>query len=278
MVKASNRAQRFSVMCAVATVVSLGWSPLHVLADDSAIDAVGSSAAGATDQVVEEVTATADPVDAASEGASTQVEAVSTATPDAVQAVSETTSATVDTASGTTDTVSNTASGTVSNVSGATGDTTAGVGGAAGNVTSGVLNGAGQAGVTTAATGSTSLPLFSSQQAAADRRSTGAMPRSIHDDLVLLAERGRAPATFDTQGPGPCISSGSAFCETTAGEDAPGSFEGSVASIIQKLLALTGSGLLNWIAASCILTVMGALALQETKKRSRGEGYPLGSG
>jgi hypothetical protein len=182
------------------------------------------------------------------------------------------------TASGTTDTVSNTASGTVSNVSGATGDTTAGVGGAAGNVTSGVLNGAGQASVTTAATGSTSLPLFSSQQAAADRRSTGAMPRSIHDDLVLLAERGRAPATFDTQGPGPCISSGSAFCETTAGEDAPGSFEGSVASIIQKLLALTGSGLLNWIAASCILTVMGALALQETKKRSRGEGYPLGSG
>ncbi|MDQ4005670.1 MAG: hypothetical protein M3135_05130 [Actinomycetota bacterium] len=47
-----------------------------------------------------------------------------------------------------------------------------------------------------------------------------------------------------------------------------------MASIIQKLLALTGSGLLNWIAASCILAVMGALALHETRKR---EGYPLGS-
>ena len=39
------------------------------------------------------------------------------------------------------------------------------------------------------------------------------------------------------------------------------------------LLALTGSGLLSWIAAACILTVMGALALHETKRRSRG--YPL---
>jgi hypothetical protein len=73
------------------------------------------------------------------------------------------------------------------------------------------------------------------------------------------------------------VSTGSVFCETTPTGEASGSWEGSVASIIQKLLALTGSGLLNWIAASCILTVMGALALQETKKRSRGEGYPLGS-
>jgi hypothetical protein len=99
----------------------------------------------------------------------------------------------------------------------------------------------------------------------------------MHDDLVLLAERGRAPATPDTQGAGSCVSTVSAFCETTAAGDDPGSWEGSVASIIQKLLALTGSGLLNWVAAACILTVMGALALHETKKRSRGEGYPLGS-
>jgi hypothetical protein len=127
------------------------------------------------------------------------------------------------------------------------------------------------------ATGSTSLPLFSSQQAAADRRSTGATPPSIYDDLVLLAQRGRASATLDTQGPGSCASTVSADCETTAAEDAPGSWEGSVASVIQKLLALTGSGLMSWIAASCILTVMGALALRETRKRSRGEGYPLGS-
>ena len=333
MIKASNRAHRFSVMCAVATVVSLGWSPLHALAGDGAIDAVGSSADGATDQVADAVTATADPVDAVSEGASTPVEAVSdgasspvkavtTTTSDpidtvsntasnTVDTVSNTTSNTVDTASNTTsntvDTVSNTtsntvdtasnttsgtvsnvsgaasgtvgdvsdaASGTVSNVSGAVGDTTARVGGSAPSVTSGSLTGAGQANETVAATSST--PLFSSQRAAADRRSTGATPRSIHDDLVLLAQRGRAPA-LDTQGPGSCSSTVSADCETTAAGDAPGSWEGSVASIIQKLLALTGSGLLTWIMASCILTIMGAMALHESKRRSRGEGYPLGS-
>ena len=289
MIKASNRAHRFSVMCAVATVVSLGWSPLHALADDGAIDAVGSSADGATDQVVEEVAATADPVEAVSDGASSPIEAVTTTTSDPIDTVSNAASNTVDTvsntasgtvdtvsntASGTVDTVSNTASGAVSNVSGAVGDTTAGVGGSAAGVTSGSLNGAGQANVTAAATSST--PLFSSQRAAADRRSTGTTPRSIHDDLVLLAQRGRAPA-LDTQGPGSCASTVSADCETTAADDAPGSWEGSVASVIQKLLALTGSGLMSWIAASCILTVMGALALRETRKRSRGEGYPLGS-
>jgi hypothetical protein len=300
MIKASNRAHRFSVMCAVATVVSLGWSPLHALADDGAIDAVGSSADGATDQVVEEVAATADPVEAVSDGASSPIEAVTTTTSDPIDTVSNAASNTVDTvsntasgtvdtvsntasgtvdtvsntASGTVDTVSNTASGAVSNVSGALGDTTAGVGGSAAGVTSGSLNGAGQANVTVAATSST--PLFSSQRAAADRRSTGTTPRSIHDDLVLLAQRGRAPA-LDTQGPGSCASTVSADCETTAADDAPGSWEGSVASVIQKLLALTGSGLMSWIAASCILTVMGALALRETRKRSRGEGYPLGS-
>lgn len=96
----------------------------------------------------------------------------------------------------------------------------------------------------------------------------------MHDDLILLAERGRATAALGDEGPGSCVTVGAVCVTTTAGEG-PGSWEGSVAAVLQKLLALTGSGLLTWVAASCILTVMGALALHETKRRS-GE-YPLRS-
>jgi hypothetical protein len=97
----------------------------------------------------------------------------------------------------------------------------------------------------------------------------------MHDDLILLAERGRAAAAFGDEGPGSCVSTVGAACVTTTAGDAPGSWEGSVAAVLQKLLALTGSGLLTWVAASCILTVMGALALHETRRRSAE--YPLRS-
>lgn len=264
MTRTSNRAQRFSVMCAVAAVVSLGWSPLQALADDGAIDAVGSTVDGATDQVADTVAATANPVDAVSDAASSTIEAVAITAADPIEAVS-------DAASSTVGNVANAASSTVGNVSNTVGDTTAAVGGAAGNVASGALKSAGQANETVATTDSTTLPLFSAQQpGAADRRSSDATRRSIHDDLVLLAERGHAAATLDNQGPGSCVSTVSVSCVTQTAGDAPGSWEGSVASILKKLLALTGSGLLTWVAASCILTVMGALALHETKRRSQG--------
>ena len=333
MTRTSNRAQRFSVMCAVAAVVALGWSPLQALADDGAIDAVGSTVDGATEQVADTVTAAADPVGAVSGAASGTVEAVATAIPDPVDAVSDAASGTAeavattipdpvdavsdaasgavdkvsDAASGAVDKVSDAASGAVDKVSGAAsntvdklsgaasntvdkvsgaasgaagsvsnavGDTTAAVGSAAGNAVSGALKSAARASETSAATGA-SLPLFSSQQAAADRRSSGATRRSIHDDLVLLAERGRATAPLGDDGSGSCVTMLGTVCVTTTAGDAPGSWEGSVASVLQKLLALTGSGLLTWIAASCILTVMGALALYETRRRS--ERSPLRS-
>jgi len=48
----------------------------------------------------------------------------------------------------------------------------------------------------------------------------------------------------------------------------PGSWTRSVADIIRKLLALTGSSLLSWIFASCFLMLAGMLSLYQAKGRS----------
>ena len=261
-------------MCVVTAVVALGWSPLQALADDGAMGALGSTVSGTTDQVADAVTAASDPVGAVSTAASGTVEAVSDAASGTVEAVAATIPDPIAAASNTVGNVAGAASNTVGSVSNAIGGATSAVGSAAGNVASGALESVGATNETSTATGSTSPPL-SSQQAASVRRSSGATRASIHDDLVLLAERGRATAALGDDGSGSCVSTFGTVCVTTTAGDAPGSWEGSVAAVLQKLLALTGSGLLTWVAASCILTVMGALALHETKRRS-GE-YPLRS-
>jgi hypothetical protein len=83
------------------------------------------------------------------------------------------------------------------------------------------------------------------------QRAPASLPSSLHDDLVLLAERSRAESTIVNERPG----------------DTPGSWQGAVASIIDKLLALTGANLLFWMAAACGLAMVGTLTLQKAKKR-----------
>ena len=235
MVK-STRAHRFSVIFAVVTVVSLGWSPLQAWAADELTDPV-------VDVVSDTTSAT---VDAVSDTTSSTVDAVTSTTSSTVDAVTSTTSSTVDT-------VTSTTSSTV-------GDGTK-VGTAAGSAGSGSRETTGQADHTSISTG----------------YAAGELPyRPLRNDAVLPVAPSRGHGPIDYQGPGSCVATAIAPCgETTIDGDGSGSWRGAVASIIEKLLALTGWGLLSWIAAPCILTVMGMLTLYEARRRSKG--YTLGS-
>lgn len=147
MGKTSMRAHRFSVLCAVAAVVSLGSSPVQAFAVDEPIGAVGSAVGTVTDPVTDVVTTTTDPIDTGT-------------TTDTVDAVSGT-------ASGAVDTVSGTASGTVGTgsapVSGSGTAAIQGAGGSIGSVTRVPLTQAREA----AATDITSASRSSSGQEAA---------------------------------------------------------------------------------------------------------------
>ena len=70
------------------------------------------------------------------------------------------------------------------------------------------------------------------------------------------------------QGHESCIALVGVACQTTTEGDAPSSWTRSVADIIRKLLALTGSSLLSWIFASCFLMLAGMLSLYQAKGRS----------
>jgi hypothetical protein len=92
---------------------------------------------------------------------------------------------------------------------------------------------------------------------------------AARSDTVSFFARGRGTGLVDYQGPGSCSPTAIPPCgETTMDEDAPSAWGRAVASIIEKLLALTGWSLLSWIAASCVLTVMGTLILRKARRRS----------
>jgi hypothetical protein len=251
--KASIRTRRFSVLCSVAAVVSLGWSPLQASAADGATAAVGSTVDASLDPV-DTVSGT---VDAISDATTSTVETVSNTTSGTADTVSNTASGTVDTVSNTisdtVDTVSNTISGTVSNttsgtvggVSDTVGDATAAVQGPAGSVGTAAQASSSQADQSSATTGATS-PRFSSEQQAAATR---------------------AESAIGDEGHGSCVAASTA-CQATMDGTEPGSWTRSVADIIRKLLALTGFGVLSWIVASCFLALAGMLLLHQARDRS----------
>lgn len=250
MTNTSIRAHRFSVLCAVVALVWLGWSPLQASAADGATAAVGST-----------VDASLDPIDAASYTVTGTVDAISAATtspvdtvsntlaPSPVDTVSNTASSTVDTvsnaASGTVDMVSNTTSGTVGGVSDTVGDATGAVQGAAGSVGSATQASSAQADQSSGTTGVTSPPSSSEQQAAA----------------------ARVESAIGDEGHGSCVAAAGTACQTRM-DGNTGSWTRSVADIIRKLLALTGSGVLSWILASCFLASAGMLSLHQARDRS----------
>ena len=302
MTSASIRAHRFSVLCAVAALVWLGWSPLQASAAVGAtaavgstgdasldpIDAVSDTATGAVDAVsaattssVEEVSTTASstvetvsnttatsPVDTVSNTVSSTVDPVSNTISSTVDPISNTASGTVNTvantASGTVDPISNTASGTVNTVSNTIDAAAAAVKGATGDTQAS----AGLAVQSSTVTGMTSPTRFSSgQQAAATGRSPLLRPQSLQDDLVLLAERSRTESAIGDKGHGSCVAAPNAACQARMDGDA-GSWTRSVADIIRKLLALTGSGVLSWVFAAGFLALAGMASLNQARDRS----------
>lgn len=295
MTKVSIRAHRFSLMWAVAAVVSLGWSPLQAFAADAtdpSLGAVASVAPGPVDAVSNTVSNTAPaPVNTVSNTVSnaapgpvntvtnaapgpvnTVSNTVSNAAPGPVNTVSNTASGTVGTVSNTgsgTGTVSNSASGTVSStgsgivetVSNAVGDAVSAVKGAVGGTP-----GTAQTDHLSAVAGATPSRSSSRQQTTAMGRSPLLRPQSLHDDLVLLAERSQAGSAIGDEGHGACVAAANATCQAADGR--AGSWTRSVADIIRRLLALTGWGVLPWIVASCFLTLAGMLSLYQARDRS----------
>jgi hypothetical protein len=241
MGKTSMRAHRFSVLCAVAAVVSLGSSPVQAFAVDEPIGAVGSAVGTVTDPVTDVVTTATDPIDTGT-------------TTDTVDAVSNTASGTVDTVSGTTsgtvDPVSGTASGTVDTVSG-TASGTVGTGSApvSGSGTPAIQGAAGSIGSVTR------VPLTQAREAAATDI-TSASRSSSGQEAAAIGDEGQAS----------CVAATTA-CQTMDG-NAAGSWTRSVADIIRKLLALTGGDLFPWIIAACVLTLAGVILLYKAKNRS----------
>jgi hypothetical protein len=241
MGKTSMRAHRFSVLCAVAAVVSLGSSPVQAFAADEPIGAVGSAVGTVTDPVTDVVTTTTDPIDTGT-------------TTDTVDSVSNTASGTVDTVSGTTsgtvDPVSGTASGAVDTVSG-TASGTVGTGSApvSGSGTPAIQGAAGSIGSVTR------VPLTQAREAAATDI-TSASPSSSGQEAAAIGDEGQAA----------CVAAATA-CQTVDG-NAAGSWTRSVADIIRKLLALTGGDLFPWIVAACVLTLAGVILLYKAKNRS----------
>jgi hypothetical protein len=241
MGKTSMRAHRFSVLCAVAAVVSLGSSPVQAFAADEPIGAVGSALGTVTDPVTDVVTTTTDPIDT---GTTTDtVDSVSNTASGTVDTVSGTTSGTVDpvsgTASGAVDTASSTASGTVGTGSApVSGGETRAIQGAAGSIGS-----------------VTRVPLTQAREAAATDITTASRSSS-----------GQEAATIGDEGQASCVAAATA-CQTLDG-NAAGSWTRSVADIIRKLLALTGGELFPWLVAACVLTLAGVILLYKAKNRS----------
>jgi hypothetical protein len=273
MEKASIRAHRFSVLCAVAAVVSLGWSPVQAFAADEPIGAVGSAASTVADPITDIVTTTTDPIVM---GTTTDtVDTVSNTASGTVDTVSGTTSGTVDpvsgTASGAVDTVSNTASGPVDTVSGTTSGTVDPVSGtasgavdtasgtASGTVGTGSAVSGGKTPAIQGAVGSVGsasrVPLTQAREAAATDI-TSASRSSSGQEAAAIGDEGQAS----------CVAAATA-CQTMD-SNAAGSWTRSVADIIRKLLALTGGDLFPWIVASCVLTLAGVILLYKAKNRS----------
>jgi hypothetical protein len=274
MGKTSMRAHRFSVLCAVAAVVSLGSSPVQAFAADEPIGAVGSAVGTVTDPVTDVVTTATDPidtgtttdtVDAVSNAASGTVDTVSGTTSGTVDPVSGTASGTVDTVSGTTsstvDPVSGTASGAVDTVSGTTSGTVDPVSGtASGTVGTGSAPvSGGETPAIQGAAGSigsvTRVPLTQAREAAATDI-TSASRSSSGQEAAAIGDEGQAA----------CVAAATA-CQTVDG-NAAGSWTRSVADIIRKLLALTGGDLFPWIVAAGVLTLAGVILLYKAKNHS----------
>jgi hypothetical protein len=227
-------------MCAVAAVVSLGWSPVQAFAADEPIGAVSSVASAVADPVTG---ATTDTVDTVSGTTSGTVDPVAGTASGAVDTVSGTTSGTVDpvagTASGAVDTASGTASATVGSGSAPV----------SGGETPAIEEAAGSIGSVTR------VPLTQVREAATTDITSASRSSS-----------GQETATIGDEGQASCVAAATA-CETMDG-NAAGSWTRSVADLIRKLLALTGGDVFPWIVAACVLTLAGVILLYKAKNRS----------
>ena len=260
MTKVSIRAHRFSILCAVAAVASLGWSPLQALAADGPTDVIGSTLDAPVDPVVTTVSTVSSTVDPVSNTVSSTVDTVSDTVSSTVDPISNTVSSTVDTVSdtvsSTVDPVSNTVSSTVDTVSGTVGDTTTAV-------ADGSVGSDGQADQSTAATGTSPFASSSGQQVAATGLRSGP-----YDTAALLADRSGAQSAIGNEGHASCVLAAGTVCETAMTGDTGGSWTRSVAEILRKLLALTGWSFLPWIVALCSFTLVGMLSIFRSRDRS----------
>jgi uncharacterized protein YoxC len=226
----TNTSTRAHRFSVLCAVVALVWLGWSPLQ--------ASAADGATAAVGSTVDASLDPIDAASDTVTGTVDAISAATTNPVDTVSNT-------VSGTVETVSNTTSGTVGVVSDTVGDTTAAVRGAAGSVGSATKASSAQADQSSATTAAASPRSLSEQQAAATR----------------------VESAIGDEGHGSCVAGASTACQTRM-DGNTGSWTRSVADILRKLLALTGSGVLSWIFAASFLALAGMLLLHQARDRS----------
>ncbi len=271
MTKVSIRAHRFSILCAVAAVASLGWSPLQALAADGPTDAIGSTLDATVDPVVTTVSTVSSTVDPVSNTVSSTVDTVSDTVSSSVDTVSDTVSSSVDTVSDTVsssvDTVSDTVSSSVDTVSGTVSSSVDTVSGTVGDTTTAVADGSvgsdGQADQSTAATGTSPFRSSSGQQVAATGLRSGP-----HDTAALLADRSGAQSAIGNEGHASCVLAAGTVCETTMTGDTGGSWTRSVAEILRKLLALTGWSFIPWIVALCSFTLVGMLSILRSRDRS----------
>jgi hypothetical protein len=95
--------------------------------------------------------------------------------------------------------------------------------------------------------------------------------RPLRSDPVLLVAESRGHGPIDFVEPGSCVATAVPPCGLTTDGDASGSWGEAVASIIERLLAMTGWQLLPWVVASCALTIVGMLTLHKGRKQRHDE-------
>lgn len=277
MRSAVARTRRRTLISVAVTVAALGWAPAQALAADGPVDPLLGSVAETTSGAADLVDPVQGTVDQAADTVSSTVDTLSDPLPDPVDEVVDTTTDTVEgvagTASGTVDPVSDAASGTVDAVAGSTTDVVGGVEDAVG---------------TTGAGSSSSLPTGASvggkpgasSAGSSVRDRTGSASTRIMESgpsggaTLLEAREGTDLASGG--GSTPCVAVTPTTCGTStqAGQN---SLAGAVADIFRKLLAFTGWGVLPWIVAALVLSIVGIAAVRASGRRPRYSGSASGS-
>jgi hypothetical protein len=278
MKSAMVRTRRRTLISVAVTVAALGWAPAQALAADGPVDPLLGSAAETTSGAADLVDPVQETVDQAADTVSSTVDTLSDPLPDPVDEVVDTATDPVEgvagTASGIVDPVSDAASGTVDAVAGSTTGVVGGVTDAIGTTDSGssssLPTGASVGGEPGASSAGSSV-----RDRTGSASSTRAMESGPGGGAALLeAREGTDPASG--VGSTPCVSVTPTTCETSS-QASQNSLAGTVADILRKLLAFTGWGVLPWIVAALVLSIVGIAAVRGSGRRPRYSGSASGS-